>query len=366
MSFWRQKTTGTNPVPSRKTGAPPSRVVEPWDLAVPSEDVREPTVWVLADDRAGNVSQATGVAEALGWRFEVKPIAYTWAATLPNGLRGASLSGLDAASRAGLQAPWPDVVIAAGRRTAPVARWIKRQSGGRAFLCQIMWPGRAGVADFDLVAVPTHDTLPGLRPNVLRVTGAPHRVTEARLALEAAKWAPRLDHLPHPRIAVCVGGTTRKRAFTVAMATELGERVSQLAAASGGALLVTTSRRTGQAQAAALFAAMPEVAHAFRWGVDRGDNPYFGYLALADAVVVTGDSVSMVCEACASPGPVYVFAPPKLISDKHGRLHRHLQALGMAEPLTGDFTAWRHPPLNAASDIAAVIRLRMAERQPRG
>lgn len=326
------------------------------------EDVREPTVWVLADDRAGNVSQATGVAEALGWRFEVKPIAYTLLGALPNGLRGAGLRGVDKASRAGLTDPWPDIVIAAGRRTAPIARWIKRQSQGRTFLCQVMWPGATGCADFDLIAVPTHDDLPGVRPNVLRVTGAPHRVTEARLALEATKWAPRLASLRKPLVALCVGGSTKNRAFTVAMARELGERATRLTAESGGSLMITTSRRTGEAQADALFAASPGVAHAYRWGRDAGDNPYFGYLALADAIIVTGDSVSMVSEACASPAPVYIFAPPQLVTDKHARLHRHLYALGMAEPLTGAFGQWEHPPLNAATDIAGMIRLSMAKR----
>lgn len=326
------------------------------------DDVREPSVWVLADDRAGNVSQATGVAEALGWKYEAKPIGYTLLAALPNGLRGAGLMGVDAASRQGLVEPWPDIVIAAGRRTAPIARWIKRSSGGRTYLCQVMWPGAAGAAEFDLIAVPTHDDLPGIHPNVLRVTGAPHRVTEARLALEATKWAPRLNHLRKPLVAVCVGGSTKNRKFTPAMARELGERAARLARDCGGSLLVTTSRRTGTAQAEALFAAMPDVAHAFRWGQDTGDNPYFGYLALADAIIVTGDSVSMVSEACASPAPVYVFAPPPLVSEKHARLHRHLYALGMAEPLTGSFGQWEHPPLNAAADIAKIIRVSMARR----
>ena len=35
-----------------------------------------------------------------------------------------------------------------------------------------------------------------------------------------------------------------------------------------------------------------------------GDNPYFAYLALADALLVTADSVSMVSEAAATGKPV--------------------------------------------------------------
>lgn len=324
--------------------------------------MREPSIWVLADDRAGNVSQAIGVADALGWRYDVKKVRYTFWGRMPNFLRP-GLAGVAPSSRGILRAPWPDVVISAGRRTAPVARWIKRHSGGKTFLAHIMWPGDLGAAAFDLIAVPTHDHLPGARPNVTRVTGAPHRVTEARLALEGARWDSRLGPLRRPLIALVVGGSTKRRTFTPAMARELGERAAEMAAETGGSLVVTTSRRTGKAAEEALFAALPDVAHAFRWG-DEGDNPFFGYLAHADAIIVTGDSVSMASEACASGAPVFIYAPPELITDKHARLHRHLFALGMAAPLEdGHFRQWEHPRLNAAGDIARAIRAALAEKR---
>src|SRR5690606_18429015 len=129
-------------------------------------------IWVLADDRAGNVAQAIGVAEAMRRPYTVKDIRYTSLARLPNALQGASLVGLTPGTRAAFAPPWPDLVIAAGRRTAPAARWIKRQNP-RTFLAQIMNPGRAGAADFDLIAVPEHDCqIPGGdAPNVVRTVG---------------------------------------------------------------------------------------------------------------------------------------------------------------------------------------------------
>ncbi|NKD54004.1 nucleoside-diphosphate sugar epimerase [Haematospirillum sp. H4485] len=324
-------------------------------------DPVDPVVWVLTDDRAGNVSQATGVAEALGWPFEVRPIHYTALGHMPNLLRGASLLGISNESCVLLETTLtpdqtPDLVIAAGRRTAPVARWIKRRAGKPCFLCQIMWPGMPGISDFDLVAVPTHDNLFGQYANVMRITGAPHRVTEGRLAVEGARWRDRLRHLRGPVVALIVGGATRRKAFTPKMATDLGKHVSSMVASAGGSLVVTTSRRTGRDATDALFAALPAPGHSFRWG-SRDENPYFGYLALADAIVVTGDSVSMVSEACASPAPVFIYAPTGLVSRKHARLHRNLYALGIAEPMKDTFSTWVHPPLNAAVDIARMVRL---------
>lgn len=314
-------------------------------------------VWVLADDRVGNVSQCLGVAEALGLPYEVKTIRYDRLGALPNLIRGAGLLGVEPTSRAGLMPPWPDLVIAAGRRTAPIARWIKRHCG--AFLAQIMDPGFPGRGDFDLIATPAHDR-PRPGANILEIVGAPHRVTPERLASEAAVWKPRFEALPRPWVAVIVGGATRRRPFPVEMAAALGGRVAELAKASGGSVLLTTSRRTGPAQEQALAGALPEPRwlHLFGQG---GDNPYFGFLALADAIVVTGDSVSMCCEACAAPAPVFIWAPDGWVAAKHARLHARLFKLGVAKPLTGvtSFEAWQRPRLDAAGDIARAIRERM-------
>ncbi len=318
--------------------------------------MNESLIWVLVDERAGTAAQALGVAEALGQPFAEKPLQYDGLARLPNILRGASLIGVDAATRAGLTPPWPDVVIAAGRRAAPVARWIKAQADKPVVLAHVMNPGRRGAGDFALIALPRHDCeVPGGdAANVLRVTGAPHRVTGAKLEFAAECWKAGLAGLPRPYIVVLVGGATHQRPFPVENARDLGTRVAAMARDVGGSVLITTSRRTGRAAEDALAEAVPEPCALFRWG-QAGDNPYLGWLALADAIVVTGDSVSMACEACATPAPVFIYAPPGLVVPKHARLHRELYERGFARPFDGHWAEWDHPPLNAATDIAQAL-----------
>ncbi len=312
-----------------------------------------PETWALVDDRAGNRAQVLGVAEALGWPFVTREITYRPLARLPNLLIGATFATLTAPSRAALRPPWPGLVITAGRRSAPVARAIKRAGGGSVRLVQLMDP-EAGRTRFDLLVLPCHDR-PRPRPNLLTVIGAPHRMTDERLAAARAMWAPRLEPLPRPRIAALIGGPTRRSGMTEADARALGERLSGFAEAAGGSLMVTTSRRTGAA-ADALLAALRGPRHVHRWG-EAGDNPLTGYLAVADAVVVTGDSVSMCCEACATGVPVYIWAPPGSTPEKHRRLHADLIAAGYAralEPAT-TLAAWSHPPLNPAATVAAAV-----------
>lgn len=89
-------------------------------------------VLVLADNRAGHANQALGVAEALDAPFAALRLRYNRLARLPNALLGATARHAAADSRPA--PPWPDLVIAAGRRTAPVARAVKARSGGRTRL----------------------------------------------------------------------------------------------------------------------------------------------------------------------------------------------------------------------------------------
>ncbi len=319
-------------------------------------------VWVLADDRPGNVGQALGVAQALGVDFVEKSIRYDRLARLPNLVRGATLMGVASGARAQLVPPWPRLVIAAGRRTAPIARWIKAQSrrqGRVARLVQIMDPGPGGRDDFDLIAIPRHDGHGGMAADsVLPITGAPHRMDASRLAMAAQSWEPRWSHLPRPWLGVIVGGATRHRPFTPDMAETLAKTAARLAAERGGSLLVTTSRRTGAEAQARLLAHLPEPRFVHCWD-QGGDNPYAGILALSDLLLVTGDSVSMVCEACAAPAPVLIFAPPGFADPKHVRLHDRLFADGLAHALAAPGDPWSLPPhaaLNAAHDIARIIR----------
>ena len=323
------------------------------------------TVWALTDDRPGNNAQVLGVTDALtaavAWPVEEKALRYTGWARLPNILRRATLAGVTDDTPALLAPPWPDVAVAAGRRAVPVARWIKRQSGGKTRLAQIMFPGRVGAKDFDVIAVPEHDSKPRVQtwPNVVTMTGAPTRITPGLLAQEIVRWKDRFDSLPRPLIAVVVGGATRRRPFPRARAFDLGLRVAELAKESGGSILLTTSRRTGRTAELALMQVIPEPRHVHVWQPD-GENPYLGFLALADAIVVTGDSVTMCAEACATDAPVYIYAPPRSVTAKHARLHKQLYELGYARPLDdtlgNTLEDWSHLPLNPAGGIAQAIR----------
>src|SRR5215831_4008262 len=176
------------------------RMLHPWDAPLANE------VWALTDERAGNTSQTLGVAERLGLPVRIQRIQYTPRIRVPNWARGGSRIGVDQETLR-LEAPWPKVVIAAGRRLAPISRHIKHRSLGRTKIVQIMDPEWAS-ADFDLLVIPKHDRIVGGR-NVVRVTGAPHRITPERLATAAQEWSIDERLYPRPWLAVLVGGDAK-------------------------------------------------------------------------------------------------------------------------------------------------------------
>lgn len=169
-------------------------------------------IWFLMDNRMGSVGQAKGIIQALDKeRYEIveKKIDYNRLADLPNFLLGKSLLGVTAATRKELRAPWPDLAVSISRRTVPAARFIKKASGGMTKLIQLMHPGKSGLKDFSLAAVPEHDRGKTPAPNIFYITGCPHRVTPEALAEAAGKWSETFASLPRPLTAVIVAAPSK-------------------------------------------------------------------------------------------------------------------------------------------------------------
>jgi uncharacterized protein len=277
----------------------------PHGFAPPQNITVAPRVWVLTGNKAGDNTQVLALAEALGWPFEIKQFVYRTHEVVPNLLLRTTLAGIDAQQSSPIEAPWPDLVISAGRRNGPIARWIKQQSPDTIRLVHVGRPW-SSLDRFDLVVTTPQYRLP-VRPNVLHNKTPLHRVTKERLAREAARWRDRLAHLPRPLTTVIVGGSLGTYDFDHRAAERLAIEASAFVAEQGGSLLITTSARTPLATINTLEQNLRVPAHLFRWSKEAKENPYFAYLGLADSIIVTGDSIWMLAEACATRKPVYIF-----------------------------------------------------------
>jgi uncharacterized protein len=268
-------------------------------------DTGYPRTWVMMGHKAGDNSQILALAEGLGWPFEIKHLVYRPTELLTNLLAPLTLLGIVRRRSSPLAPPWPDLIISAGRRNEPPCRWIQARADKPMRLVHVGRPW-ALIENFDLVVTTPQYRLPQ-RPNVLHNTTPLQRVADQHLREAAAIWAPRLAHLPRPYVAVMVGGNAGPYVLDPYAATLLGRAASAFARRQGGSLLVSTSARTPAKSIPALEAAIDCPADVFRWTRDAAENPYLGYLALADSVIVTCESMSMLTEACATLKPVYMF-----------------------------------------------------------
>ena len=319
-----------------------------------------PKVWAVTDGKAGMESQCVGLAEALGLKPEIKRIRLRklWRDFSPY----INIFKRMAFSRKGdrLQPPWPDMVIATGRQSVLPALHIKKMSGGKTFLVQIQNPA-IPTSNFDMVIVPEHDKLEG--KNVVAVQGALHRVTPEILKAEADKWAPHFAHLPRPYVAVLLGGSNGSYRLDPAVMMQLGPQLAALSKKEKVSLLVTPSRRTGDANMVLLSALLHDCAHSIWDG--KGDNPYYGMLGLADAIVVTCDSINMISESCRTGKPVYVVQLPGQ-SDKFSHFYQGLIADGRIRMFNGALASdtWQPRPLDEMTRVAALVKDAYLSKNP--
>ena len=194
-------------------GANPGPSMTPRRKGSIAEVTEVPRTWLLFGRKPGDNGQVLALAEALGWPFEVKRLVYRPTELLTNRLLGTTLLGIDRRRSSPLVPPWPELVITAGRRNEPVARWIRRAANDHAQV-RLVHIGRpwAPLDTFDLIITTPQYALPQ-RANILHTEAPMHRISPQRLDEAAALWRPRLADLPEPWIAVMLGGHVGRWTF---------------------------------------------------------------------------------------------------------------------------------------------------------
>ena len=309
------------------------------------KNTKKISCWIVTEGLKGTENQCLGVAKALGVTPEIKQIKLRqpWKTFSP-------YLGFECAATFSpkLEGPWPDLLIASGRKSIAASRYIKKQSGGKTFTVQIQDP-RISPKHFDLVAVPAHDPTRG--ENVIVTTAAPNMISQDILEKGRTDFAD-FGKLPSPRVAVLIGGSSK--AYT--MSRTVTERLAQNLLRINASLMITTSRRTGEENTEILQTALAKENTVFWDGTSP--NPYFGYLGWADYILVTADSASMLSEACTTGKPAYVI-PMDGGHPRIDKLHQNLRELGSLRVFNGELEDWQPMPINDAQAVAQEIRKRM-------
>lgn len=305
-----------------------------------------PLIWVVDSTYTGELNARIGLAERLGYGYELIPI--------PNGDADGYRQQLQDRYRQYSNSQQPPLLVISGtgeETTAEIAD-LRGLFNGR--LCTIYLASilpdehHPRLAEYDLIASPQ---LSG--DNVVEMIGVPHRLTRENLAVAYRQHESYFNALPKPIIGLLVGGNTRYcDGFNEAHAQDLAGRIAKIGAALGGCLVISNSRRTPAPALAALLEGLGDLKYqCFDW--QQTDSTFYhALLAHADLFIVTGDSLSMCSEAAFTGRPLLVDLSNTATECYHREIIGKLIDYGAAKPLTDTFAPWFYTP---PDPIGAVI-----------
>jgi hypothetical protein len=148
---------------------------------------------------------------------------------------------------------------------------------------------------------------------VIVSTGSLNRLTQETIADAARALAPKWKNAAFPRVVVMLGGDNRRYKISPAMASRMVAKLDAFARQTKASLAVVPSRRTPPDLIRQLTEtlALNDGHTRHRLATPQDANPYPGILGIADAIIVTSDSVNMASEATITGTPV-------MVGDWHG------------------------------------------------
>lgn len=313
-------------------------------------------IWLLVDNRAGTKVQALALAEAMKLGYEIKNINYNIFARLPNILLMLHPIHIKREFFASLNLTrLPKIIISAGRRTAPLALYLKKKSANKLHVIQIMRPD-CYYAKFDFIVIPQHDNIRQESANIIRIIGSLNNV-KAKIATDSKEL---YNHYPEIKqfIAVMVGGNSKNYQFNNNDAILLSSLLAKISRDHSLPLFISFSRRTSWQVKEIIRAnfTLPNIVY----DPEEGQfNPYYAMLGCADYIISTADSISMCSEVASSGKPLYIFLPDNFQSQKHRAFIEQLINLGIARKFDSSIKRledYSYKPLDEVEKISAMIK----------
>ncbi len=309
--------------------------------------------WIVTNGVTGHVIQCEGILEALGLEIEYKTVTPSapwrylapWGPPPPKTRIGAATGPF--------AAPLPEIIIGSSRLAVPYIRALTKYGNKNTLTVFLQNPG-TGAKTADLIWLSHHDQHKLSGENIISTLLAAHRITEMRLDQARQSASIDMTTMTRPCIAISVGGSNAVYKFNDEACKKFARYLSK-AAQNGASFLVTPSRRTDAGIIEMIAEAIRDAPHHIWDGT--GENPYFDYLALCDALIVTADSVNMTGEAIATGKPVYVFHPQGG-SKKFRHFHEQLRQKGITRDFEGVIESWEYEALDATVEIAREIARR--------
>ena len=252
---------------------------------------------LLTEGMHGMISQVEGMAKALNTEYSHKVIrlSFPWKFIPP---KLTPISDTILKDKVYLKEnDSVDIVISCGRKSV-IPSIILKKRNPKIFNIHIQNP-KIGLDNFDAIIAPEHDELIG--NNVYSSKGAIHYITESEI--DRAKSYLMKNIYSEKVVSLILGGPNKYYKFNQDQLLNIFNMVKSNFVSKGYSVIVIPSMRTPKDSIELAIREMGSCGHIVK-GVDK--QAYLSAYALANYVVVTCDSTSMISEAATSGKPIFV------------------------------------------------------------
>ena len=245
------------------------------------------------------------------------------------------------------------VIISCGRKSVIPSIALKKRLGNEVFTIHIQDP-KVSFKHFDLIISPEHDNING--DNVINTKGAIHYLTKKEIKENSNYLDINLDKKKQI-VSFIIGGPNKYYAYSDQELHKLFTKVKTLFTPDKFKIVIIPSYRTPEEVIKKAYDAFSSNHHVVKT-VDK--KAYLSSLAIADFVIVTCDSTSMISEAAVTGKPVYIaMMKSKKRNARFKKFYSQLSNLGITKELNNVVENWSYESLNEVVRIAPLIKSRM-------
>jgi len=303
---------------------------------------------LLTEGMHGMISQVEGMAKALNaeYRHEIIKLNFPWNLIPP---KFTPISQIVLKDKIYItENETPDLIISCGRKSVVPSIFLKRKNS-KIFTIHIQDP-KVNFKNFDVIVAPEHDNLSG--NNIYSSKGAIHYITQSEI--DNAKTYLKENINSEKVVSLILGGPNKYYNFDKDQLVNIFNQIKSDFVSRGYKVIVIPSMRTPKTSIELAIKEMSSCGHV----VDKVDKKaYLSAYALANYVIVTCDSTSMISEAATSGKPIFVaHMKAKKNNYRFKRFFELFKQMGITRDLGEKVEPWTYNKHNEAKRIAAEIK----------
>jgi len=244
------------------------------------------------------------------------------------------------------------IVISRGRKSVIPSAALKKRFGNEIFNIHIQDP-KVSLKHFDLIISPEHDNIKG--DNVLTTKGSIHYLTKKEIT-DNSKYL-QIDKGKKKVVAFIIGGPNKYYNYSEEQIHFIFNKIKNLFTPDKFKIVIIPSYRTPERIIKKAFNTFGFNHHVVKT-IDK--KAYLSSLALADYIIVTCDSTSMISEAAVTGKPVYTaMMKPNRNIRRFKSFYNQFKELGIIKELTDSIDSWSYDKLDEVNRIAPLIKEKM-------